>query len=188
MCKLQSSKWALLALVSLPIVLFGCGPRGNQPNIEIIQDMMVQPAIKAQRYDEFFKNGISEQVPPEHTIPVNYLPYQYGYDADRAEKSMKNPIAGVATPEVMNVGQKFFETNCMVCHGMKGMGDGPLAKSGKFPLAIPSLMSDKIRGWSDTRIYHTITMGQGVMGPYASHIPNQYRWQVVNYIRYLQHH
>jgi hypothetical protein len=29
-------------------------------------------------------------------------------------------------------------------------------------------------------------MGQGVMGPYASHIPQKYRWQVVNYIRHLQ--
>jgi len=24
------------------------------------------------------------------------------------------------------------------------------------------------------------------MGPYASHIPQKYRWQVVNYIRHLQ--
>jgi len=47
-------------------------------------------------------------------------------------------------------------------------------------------VSDKVRSYSDAHIYHVITMGQGTMGPYASHIPPQYRWQVVNYVRHLQ--
>jgi mono/diheme cytochrome c family protein len=161
-----------------------CGPKGNEPNIELIQDMMVQPAVKAQRYDDYFPNGISQRVPPEHTVPVGFIPYRWGFNADLAEKELKNPIAGQMTAEVLNVGQKYFETNCMVCHGQMGLGNGPVAA--KFPVKIPSLMTDKIRGWTDTRIFHTITMGQGIMGPYASHIPQQYRWQVVNYIRSLQ--
>jgi len=67
---------------------------------------------------------------------------------------------------------------------MSGKGDGPVGtKMAKVP---PPLISDKIKGWSDGGIYHVITMGQGTMGPYASHIPQQYRWQVVNYIRQLQ--
>jgi mono/diheme cytochrome c family protein len=174
----------ILALVALGIAVSACGPRGNEPNFELIQDMMYQPAIKAQRYDEFFKNGISEQVPPEHTAPVGMIPYRYGYNADLAEKEMKNPMAGNMTPDVLNVGQRLFETNCMACHGMKGHGDGPVSL--KFPIKIPALVSDKIKGWSDTRIYSTITTGQGVMGPYASHIPQASRWQVVNYVRFLQ--
>ena len=164
--------------------LSGCGPRGNQPNVEILQDMMVQPAIKAQRYDDFFKDGVSALVPPEHTVPVGFTPYKYGFNADLADKELKNPYAGLMTPEVLNIGQKFFESNCMACHGVGGQGDGPVAA--KFPLKIPALVSDKIKGWSDGRIFHTITMGQGVMGPYASHVPQKYRWQVVNYVRTLQ--
>ena len=166
------------------LTFVGCGPKGNQPNIEIIQDMMIQPAIKAMRYDESMPNGISERVPPEHTVPVGFTPYRWGFNADLAEKELKNPISGQMTAEVLNVGQKYFETNCMVCHGQQGLGNGPV--STKFPVKIPSLMSDKIRGWTDTRIYHTITMGQGIMGSYATHIPQQYRWQVVNYVRHLQ--
>jgi hypothetical protein len=56
----------------------------------------------------------------------------------------------------------------------------------KYPLKIPALNTDKIKGWTDGEIYHVITQGQGVMGGYKSHIPQAYRWQVVNYIRYLQ--
>jgi len=145
---------------------------------------MVQPAIKAQRYDEAFKNGISQQLPPEHTVPVGFTPYKYGFNADLADKELKNPYEGKMTAEVLTVGQKYYEIHCMLCHGMKGQGDGPIAA--KFPLKIPALVSDKIKGWKDARIYHTITMGQGVMGSYASHVPQAYRWQLVNYIRYIQ--
>ena len=166
------------------LALSGCGPRGNEPNIELMQDMMVQSAIKAQRYDESFKNGISQQVPPEHTVPVGFTAYKYGFNADQADKELKNPLSGQMSPEVLNVGQKLYETNCMSCHGMKGLGDGPVSL--KYPLKIPALVSDKLKAWSDGRIYHTITMGQGVMGPYASHVPQASRWQVVNYIRTLQ--
>jgi mono/diheme cytochrome c family protein len=72
----------------------------------------------------------------------------------------------------------------MVCHGRTLTSDTPVAKL--MPLPPPVLNSDKIKGWTDGQIYHVITVGQGVMGPYASHIPQKYRWQVVNYIRHLQ--
>jgi hypothetical protein len=45
---------------------------------------------------------------------------------------------------------------------------------------------DKVKAWPDAHLYHVIAAGQGVMGPYASHIPQAYRWQVVNYIRFLE--
>lgn len=173
-------------IFGLSSILFfaACGPKGNQANVELFQEMMEQPAVKGQRYDPWFKDGMSALVPPEHTQPIGFAPYKYGIDVATAVKENKNPHAGQMDPETLMVGQKYFNTNCMVCHGAGGKGDGPVSK--KYPLPIPSLMSEKIRGWNDANIYHVITMGQGTMGPYASHIPQQYRWQVVNYIRYLQ--
>ncbi len=165
-------------------VLSSCGPRGNEPNVELMQDMMVQPAIKAQRYDESFKNGIPQLIPPENTVPVGFTPYKYGFNADLADKELKNPYSGNLSPEILNIGQKFYDTHCLVCHGVSGQGDGPMAA--KMPLKPPPLVSDKVKGWSDGRIFHTITVGQGVMGAYASHVPQQFRWQLVNYIRFIQ--
>ncbi|GIL17825.1 MAG: cytochrome c [Oligoflexia bacterium] len=173
----------ILSLIGL-VVLGGCNMDKSKPNIELIQGMMQQPAVMAQEYDDFFPGGQSSLVPPEHTVPVGFQPYKYGADVNAAEKELKNPLAGQMTAEVLSVGQKYFETHCMVCHGQKGEGKGPV--QAKYPFPIPPLLSDKVRTWPDGHIYHVITMGQGVMGPYASHVPQAYRWQVVNYIRYLQ--
>jgi len=173
-----------LALLLILASLSGCGPRGNEPNIEILQDMMEQPAVRAQRYDPWFKDGISSLVPPAGTEPVGFKPYRYATDVALAEKENKNPLAGDMSDGTLLTGQKYFNTNCMACHGSAGLGDGPVSK--KYPSKIPPLVSDKVKAWPDAHIYHVISMGQGLMGSYASHIPQAYRWQVVNYIRSLQ--
>lgn len=173
-----------LALLMILAGVSACGPRGNEPNIELIQDMMEQPAVKAQRYDPWFKDGISSLVPPTNTAPIGFVPYKYGTDAELAGRENKNPMAGDQSAPTLITGQKYFNTNCATCHGFQGHGDGPVSK--KYPLKIPALVSDKVRSWPDGHIFHVITMGQGTMGPYASHVPQAVRWQVVNYIRHLQ--
>lgn len=174
---------ALAALASA-LALAACGARGNEPNVELIQDMMAQPAKKPQAYDDFFADKTSARVPPEHAVPMGFKPYAYAKDLEGAIRENKNPLASKMTDEVLLVGQNFYNTNCMTCHGEAGKGDGPV--KAKYPLPIPSLVTDKVKAWQDGQIYHVITMGQGVMLPYASHIPAEYRWQVVNYIRKLQ--
>lgn len=177
---MTAAGFAALALVS-------CGPRGNKPNVELIQDMMESPALKAQEYEEDAPHHRAMRVPPEGTVPVGFTPYKYQGDIEGA-KAQKNPLAGKMDEETLLVGQKYYFTQCAVCHGDKGQG-GVEAKSSvseKMALKPPSLINEKITGWTDGHIYHVITAGQGVMNPYASHIPQQYRWQVVNYIRFLQ--
>jgi mono/diheme cytochrome c family protein len=128
------------------------------------------------------------RVPPEHTVPEGFTPYRYAGDLEGAIKNLKNPLAGKEDPEVLLIGQKYYTTNCTLCHGAKGEGgvESQSPVSAKMALKPPSVISDKIIGWPDAHLYHVITEGQGVMGPYASHIPQKYRWQVVNYIRFLQ--
>ncbi len=183
MRKLQSAV-LFLSLLCAGMALTSCNWDKSVPNIELIQDMMKTPAMKAQGYDEFFEDHAGgARVPPEHTVPVGFKPYNIGYNPELA-KADRNPLAGDMSDETLLNGQKFYETNCMVCHGQHGRGNGPLAA--KMPNKPPALVSEKIRGWKDGQIYQVITMGQGTMGPYASHVPQKYRWQVVNYIRHLQ--
>ena len=165
-------------------LLSGCGPKGNEPNIEIIQDMMVGPQVKAQRSEDFFADGLGMRMPPPNTRPVGFKPYKFAMNIDAVDKELKNPFAGEKSQVVLSTGQKYFETYCMVCHGAGGKGDGPISK--KYPLPIPALISDKVKGWSDGRIYHTVTVGQGTMGSYAAQVPQKYRWQLVQYVRHLQ--
>lgn len=171
----------------MAFALTACGPSGNKPNVELIQDMMESPAIKAQEFDAESPAGRGMRVPPEGTSPVGFTPYQYGTDIEAASKQV-NPMKGDFDEETLKIGQRYYETNCALCHGFKGEG-GEAAKSSisaKMALKPPAVVSDKVKGWTDGHLYHVITKGQGVMGAYASHIPQKYRWQVVNYIRFLE--
>jgi len=179
----QFEKIILVAATAL--ALTACGAKGNNPNVEIIQDMMESPAIKAQEYDESSLNHSGMRVPPEKTAPVGFHPYKYKGDIEGGSKN-PNPLAGNLNQDVMFVGQKYYETNCMVCHGQKGAGNPDSNVVKNMALKPPSIITDKVKGWTDGHLYHVISEGQGVMGPYASHIPQASRWQVVNYIRFLQ--
>lgn len=180
-------KAAQLILVLAFFGLVGCSNEHAEPNIEIVQDMMDQPSIKAQEYDETSPNHSGVRVPPENTVPQGFVPYKYGADVERATRENRNPIAGQETQEILMTGQKYYETSCRVCHGMQGEGGLQNNSVGeKMALKPPSLLTDKVRALNDARLYHIITKGQGMMGPYESHIPQVYRWQVVNYVRQLQ--
>ncbi len=165
--------------------LIACGKDHSQPNVELIQDMMESPAIKPQEYDESSPNHSGMRVPPEGTQPVGFTPYKYAKDFEASTKNA-NPILSDFSEASLTVGLKYYQTNCMICHGNQGEGGEKSSVGAKMALKPPAVTSEKIRKWSDGQIYHVITMGQGLMGPYASHIPQKYRWQVVNYVRHLQ--
>lgn len=164
--------------------LTGC-KNPKQPNVELIQDMMESPAIKPQEYDEASPNHSGMRLPPAGTQPVGFVPYRYADDIAGAAKN-KNPLAGDFSDTTLKLGLKYYVTHCTVCHGESGEGGEKMPVGEKMALKPPDLTSAKINAWTDGQIYHVITVGQGLMGPYASHIPQKYRWQVVNYIRTLQ--
>lgn len=175
-------KW--IVVLAIPF-LAACNMDKSRPNVEVIQGMLESPAVKAQEYDASSPNNSGMRVPPDGTVPRGFEPYPYAADFEGAQRN-KNPLAGEMTEEVLSVGQKYYITQCAVCHGVKGQGGESTSVAQMMALKPPTLLSDKVVGWTDGHMYHVITMGQGVMGPYASHIPAQYRWQVVNYIRSLQ--
>jgi len=95
------------------------------------------------------------------------------------------------TAESLNRGQWVYQTYCLVCHGEKGEGNGPvsLAGGGPFP-GIPSLVDPTRPKMSDGAIYGMIVeaqrMGRGLMPRYGDKVRGTDRWDVVNYVRSLQ--
>lgn len=177
----------LLVLLTVSMhMLTGCGPTGNKPNIEVIQDMMEQPALKAQDFHPHDREKSSMLVPPKGSWPKNVDPYPYWNDPVAAGKNMKNPFSGQVSEDFIQRGKRNFNNYCMVCHGEKGRGDGSVAEKWK-PVVIPSLVTDKIKNYPDGRIFHIITAGQGLMGSYINMLPSgKDRWAVVQYVRQLQ--
>ena len=161
----------------------GCGSK-KDPQVELIQDMMQQPSIKAQDYDHHGDGDgkMAMRLPPEGTVPKGHKPYTIS-TSEEAEQKLVNPVE--LTDEILKRGQQQFYTYCFVCHGALGEGNGPVAE--KMLAKPPSLLSEKIRGWKDGGIYHMITSGRGLMGSMASQIPNEEdRWAIVHFIRHLQ--
>lgn len=157
----------------------------KEPNADLIQDMMESPALKPQDFDTFDRNKSASRLPPEGTVAQGHAPYPYHLKPEEAERALKNPYSGKMTAEVIELGRTKYETYCAVCHGYEGKGDGPV--SVKMAVAPPPLISEKVVGYNDGRIFHIITDGQGVMSSYAYQMvdPND-RWAVVNYVRSLQ--
>ena len=105
--------------------LTGCGPRGNKPNVEIIQDMMEQPALKAQDFHPQNREKSSMLLPPEGTWPQNRKPYMYKGKPVEAGEKLKDICNRQWDAEFQNLGRIQYNNFCMVCHGTGGNGTVP---------------------------------------------------------------
>jgi mono/diheme cytochrome c family protein len=93
-------------------------------------------------------------------------------------KAMKNPVKGVGNAK------KSVETNCVSCHGASGKGDGPAAAA--LPPPKPAnWTSAAVQKETDGEIFWKMSNGRGAMPPWK-HLPEQERWEIVNYIRTLK--
>ncbi|MBM9588898.1 cytochrome c [Leptospira sp. 201903075] len=187
---MKQNIFRVLALAGL-LVLVNCDYK--TPVYEYFPSMYDSPARESQEDDSFATNGSASRIPPKGAIPVGYFPYPYATEATPdtlpgADKGLKNPIAKANLGDLM-IGEKRYQTYCTPCHGVQGLGNGTVVgPAPKFQQSPPSVVSDKIRGWSDGQVYHIITMGRGLMGSYAYQIEPEDRWKLIAYIRKLQEH
>ena len=160
----------------------------NKPNIEIIQDMMDQPFVKAQSEDRDSPGKAGTYLPPDHTAPRGFTPYPYRGDRTAAMANLKNPYRQDFSAELVELGGRYYAIHCAICHGSQGKGDGAVAD--KMILRPPTLHSQHLVGAEepiDALFYHIIVDGQGMMRGYGAQIREEkQRWAVVNYIRHLQ--
>ncbi len=144
--------------------------------------MKWQKAIQAfERVD--FRGQVDPFVAPEGTVAVDAEPPLAG-QYDPAVDRLVNP----QPPDFKSVGrgQELYTIYCETCHGRRGMGDGPVSMagdqqgpfSGVFPLVTAAARSD---GY----IYNLIR-GGGQRMPSYKRISPEDRWNLVNYVRYLQ--
>jgi mono/diheme cytochrome c family protein len=175
--------WALSGALVLGAVAcneYGI-PAGPSPHREFnFLDMGDQPKMKAQRGD--LRGGPSLLTPPG-AIPQDFEPYPYKGQPDRAGAELKNPLPD-GDAKIVERGKLMFERYCVPCHDATGAGKGLVIEKG-FP-APPSLMTQKVRDWSDGRIFHVITDGQNIMPSYATQIRPRDRWAAVRWVRDLQ--
>lgn len=90
------------------------------------------------------------------------------------------------TAEHLELGKKAFDTNCVVCHGDKGTGDGPAAM-GLTPKPR-NFVSEKFKnGDSAEAIFGTITNGSpGTSMPGFPQLDEKTRWSLAFYVMSLK--
>lgn len=93
-----------------------------------------------------------------------------------------NPIAPTAE-SISNGKQLFFSDGCVDCHGEKGFGDGPAAKS--LNPSPTNFHSRRTQDESDACLFWKLTTGRRPM-PATKNVPERQRWDIINYIRGLQ--
>lgn len=150
------------------------------------------PQMKRQKAIQAFEMvGYEGQVegftPPDGTVPVSAGTPPIPPNDDAAADALSNPRA--MTLESLENGREQFARYCVACHGEGGLGDGPVSMTGgvRGPLggvlavAGPTSIA-RVR--SDGHIYTSIRYGRRRMPSYQR-IASEDRWDIVNYIRYL---
>ncbi|WCL48455.1 c-type cytochrome [Leptospira sp. GIMC2001] len=185
--KLFSTKLVFIAVAILTVA--NC--KYKTPPLEYFNQMYDSHAREAQEEDTFFSNKSASRIPPYGAIPVGYTPYPYisvlnPDDLPAPSKGLVSPVSNPSLDDYRK-GEQKYQTYCTPCHGNQGLGNGNVVGPyPRFATAPPSVVSDKIKGWSDGQLYHIVTMGRGVMGSYAYQIEPEDRWKLVAYIRKLQ--
>ncbi len=181
----------VMALSGVLIVLVA-GKRGDtsrRPPIEIFPDMDRQPKLRPQTGNDFFKDGLSSQLPVAGTI-ARGAPYQ-----DTPENTGKIPgttnwvqtIPLPVTAQFMARGRERYNISCSPCHGEAGDGKGITTKFGMTIIAdLHDVAGRKVPQQPDGELFNTISYGKVFMQGYAANVSIQDRWAIVAYVRALQ--
>jgi mono/diheme cytochrome c family protein len=114
------------------------------------------------------------------------------------EETKAEGILGAESPDIPKVtnpvpasaesnarGEKSYVRNCSKCHGMTGNGAGPSAHG--FSTHPRQLWAwHKADKSADPYLFWFITNGRGDMPPWGVVLPENERWDLVNYIKTLE--
>jgi mono/diheme cytochrome c family protein len=142
------------------------------------KDMVDQPAEKPQK-------SVAPPPPPDsvpttgrETLPAPTTEKEL-FKAKDAAAAVRNPVA--ATSDSLARGEALYKMNCVVCHGERGHGDGPVGR--KFDPVPVDLHKDYTQSQADGQLFFTLTRGRVAMPSYRDALSQQERWDVINYVK-----
>ncbi len=204
-------RWFFLITFLFAVLMVGLlgwqGQRSTNNPVSVFPDMDDQYKLRPQKQSDFFANGMVSRVPVANTLPMGYeMPEKpvsrggttdprLGLANDYYSTGLFGDFFGEGLPEqvevipaLLNRGHQRYDIYCSVCHGLSGNGGGVAGKfwiGGTLP-PTANLLDDRVTQMPEGQIFHTITHGKGLMGPYGGNIPPNDRWAIVAYLKALQ--
>jgi mono/diheme cytochrome c family protein len=174
------------SIIALLLILAAssCDRDRKHPGWDYFPDMAYSNAYETYSPNEVFADGKTNQSPVEGTVSRDALPFAYGTSTEeraRAGRELTNPFD--YAEDNLSRGKQVYRAFCLSCHGDLGDGKGHLVTSGVYKYPVRTLVSDEMKGRPDGEIFHSITLGFGVMGPHGFMIPPEDRWKTILYIR-----
>jgi mono/diheme cytochrome c family protein len=124
------------------------------------------------------KSSEIARAPVEGTVPLGYVPFTM--TIEEADGTLSNPVP--LSNNSLWRGKRLWSAQCSSCHGVMGKSD---TKIGKL-MGAPSLLEDRFKTYTYGRVYATIVWGIRSMPRYGYKLSNEERWDIVNYLKFLQ--
>ncbi|MBA3890141.1 MAG: cytochrome c [Gemmatimonadaceae bacterium] len=129
---------------------------------------------------------------PQLSVPLHGMAAPGLVVSYRPALPVIDSVAALVGPNPMPVdlrslenGRKSYQINCSVCHGVTGKGFVEAAVGQQYGMYAPPVATGTARGLSDGQIFGIIRNGRGNMATY-NRIPDEERWDIINYIRGMQ--
>jgi mono/diheme cytochrome c family protein len=95
-------------------------------------------------------------------------------------KSLKNPLP--PSESNLNAARQIYSDECAQCHGERGQGDGPEART-HYPLPADLTDPKLLVNVTDGEIFYQITQGRRPMPSFKNRLTQDQRWQLVLLVR-----
>jgi mono/diheme cytochrome c family protein len=116
----------------------------------------------------------------QNSTPTQKIPSLAAIPADAAKQ--QNPVK--ATPESINRAKKWWNLDCVMCHGKDGDGKGETAQDMKLTMA-DFTSPDTLKDRTDGELFYIIKNGHQDMPPEGERVKTEEGWDLVNYVRSL---
>lgn len=178
----MNRKYIAIALFLLAII--SCDRTRSSTGWDYMPDMYYSNAYESYTANPNFEDNLTMRTPVEGTVPREMVPFAWEKtDEDRvaAGEALVNHLE--ATMENLERGKKMYGIYCLSCHGPAGDGEGFLYTSERYPYPPANLVDEIVKELKDGEIYHSITVGYGIMGAHGGMIRPDDRWKIILHIR-----
>jgi hypothetical protein len=176
-------RFIIFTAISL-VALGACDRTRSSTGWDYMPDMYYSNAYESYTPNPNFEDNLTMRAPVKGTIPREMVPFDWERtDEDRmaAGEALVNPWG--ASPENLARGKEAYDIFCLSCHGELGDGQGFLFTTERYPYPPANLLDDHIKELRDGAMYHSITVGYGIMGAHGNMIRPEDRWKIILHVR-----